>query len=82
LTGERHASKGLIKGQLDSLKDKKMAELGFEEEIGFIPYAGIGCEIFKTVTKVDSSPVRAAAGRLWTMTRSLCATLPRHASRT
>jgi len=23
LTGERHTSKGLIKGQLDSLKDKK-----------------------------------------------------------
>jgi hypothetical protein len=43
LTGERQASKGLIKGQLDSLKDKKkVAELGFEEGIGFIPYAGIG----------------------------------------
>ena len=64
LTGERHASKGLIEGQLDSLKDKKkMAELGFEEGIGFIPYAGIGYEIFKTVTKDDSSPVRAAAAK-------------------
>jgi HEAT repeat protein len=64
LTGERHANKGLIKGQLDSLKDKKkMAELGFEEGIGFIPYAGIGYEIFKTVTKDDSSPVRAAAAK-------------------
>jgi HEAT repeat protein len=64
LTGERHASKGLIKRQLDSLKDKKkMAELGFEEGIGFIPYAGIGYEIFRTVTKDDSSPVRAAAAK-------------------
>jgi HEAT repeat protein len=64
LTGERHATKGLIKGQLDGLKDKKkMAELGFEEGIGFIPYAGIGYEIFKTVTKDDSSPVRAAAAK-------------------
>lgn len=64
LTGERHASKGLIKRQLDSLKDKKkMAELGFEEGIGFVPYAGIGYEIFKTVTKDDSSPVRAAAAK-------------------
>jgi HEAT repeat protein len=64
LTGERRATKGLIKGQLDSLKDKKkMAELGFEEGIGFIPYAGIGYEIFKTVTKDDSSPVRAAAAK-------------------
>ena len=64
LTGERRASKGLIKEQLDTLKDKKkMAEMGFEEGIGFIPYAGIGYEIFKTVTKNDSSPVRAAAAK-------------------
>jgi HEAT repeat protein len=64
LTGERRASKGLIKEQLDTLKDKKkMAELGFEEGIGFIPFAGIGYEIFKTVTKNDSSPVRAAAAK-------------------
>jgi len=62
LTGERRASKGLIKEQLDTLKDKKKtAEMGFEEGIGFIPFAGIGYEIFKTVTKNDSSPVRAAA---------------------
>lgn len=64
LTGERRASKGLIKRQLDTLKDKKkMAELGFEEGIGFIPFAGIGYEIFKTVTKDDASPVRAAAAK-------------------
>jgi HEAT repeat protein len=64
LTGERRANKGLIKGQLDAFKDKKkMAELGFEEGIGFIPFAGIGYEIFKTVTKDDSSPVRAAAAK-------------------
>ncbi len=64
LTGERRANKGLIKGQLDTLKDKKkMAGLGFEEGIGFIPFAGIGYEIFKTVTKDDSSAVRAAAAK-------------------
>ena len=64
LTGERRANKGLIQGQLNTLKDKKkMAELGFEEGIGFIPFAGIGYEIFKTVTKDDSSPVRAAAAK-------------------
>lgn len=62
LTGEKRASKGLIKEQLDTLKDKKkMAELGFEQGIGFIPFAGIGYEVFKTVTKNDSSPLRAAA---------------------
>jgi len=64
LTGERRGSKGLIKEQLDTLKDKKkMAQMGFEEGIGFIPFAGIGYEIFKTVTKNDSSPVRAAAAK-------------------
>lgn len=64
LTGEKRASKGLIKEQLGALKDKKkMAQMGFEEGIGFIPFAGIGYEIFKTVTKNDSSPVRAAAAK-------------------
>ena len=64
LTGERRATKGLIKGKLDTLKDKKkMAELGFEEGIGFIPFAGIGYEIVKNVTKDDSTPLRAAAAK-------------------
>ena len=40
-----------------------MAQLGFEEGIGFIPFAGIGYEVFKTVTKNDSSPLRAAAAK-------------------
>jgi HEAT repeat protein len=64
LTGEKRASKGLIKEQLDTLKDKKkMAEMGFEEGIGFIPFAGIGYTIVKTVMKDDGSPVRAAAAK-------------------
>jgi HEAT repeat protein len=64
LTGERRAGKGLVKEQLDTLRDKKkVAELGFEEGIGFLPFAGIGLEIFKTVKKNDSSPVRAAAAK-------------------
>jgi HEAT repeat protein len=64
LTGERRADKGLIKGQLDTLKNKKqMEKLGFEEGIGFIPFAGMGYEAFKTVAKDDSSPVRAAAAK-------------------
>lgn len=64
LTGERRGNKGLIKEQLDTLKDKKkMAKLGFEEGIGFIPFAGIGYEVFNTVAKNDSSPLRAAAAK-------------------
>lgn len=64
LTGEKRASKGLIKEQLDTLKDKKkIAQMGFEEGIGFIPFGGIGYDIFKTVTKNDASPIRAAAAK-------------------
>jgi HEAT repeat protein len=64
LTGERRANKGLIGGQLDTLKDKRqMAKLGFEEGIGFIPFAGMGYEAFKTVAKNDSAPLRAAAAK-------------------
>src|SRR5713226_6361730 len=64
LTGERRANKGLIKEQLEMLKDKKkLAKLGFEEGIGFIPFAGMGYEAFKTVAKNDFSRVRAAAAK-------------------
>lgn len=64
LTGERRTGKGLIKEELDTLKDKKkLAQMGFEEGIGFIPFGGIGYAIFKTVTKNDSSPIRAAAAQ-------------------
>ncbi len=42
LTGERKGGKGLIASQTAVLKDqKKMAELGIQEGIGFIPFAGI-----------------------------------------
>jgi hypothetical protein len=65
LTGQRRAGKGLIASETAILKDrKKMAQLGFEEGIGFIPFAGIGWEAIKRITKDDSSPVRAAAAKV------------------
>jgi len=43
LTGERRAGKGLVKEELSTFKDKKkLAELGLEEGIGFIPICGNG----------------------------------------
>ena len=64
LTGERKASKGVVAGELDTLKDpSKVAMLGFEEGIGFVPFAGIGYTAIKTIMKDDSSPVRAAAAK-------------------
>jgi HEAT repeat protein len=45
LTGERKTSKSLVAEQTKTLKDpKKLAMLGFEEGIGFVPFAGIGWE--------------------------------------
>ena len=65
LNGERKAGKGLIASQTSMLHDpKKMAEFGFEEGIGFIPFAGIGWGAIKAIRKDDSSPVRAAAARV------------------
>jgi HEAT repeat protein len=65
LSGERKSRDSLIAEQLKMLKDrKKMAELGFEEGIGFIPFAGIGYSALRALTKDDSSPVRAAAARV------------------
>jgi HEAT repeat protein len=65
LTGERKGSKGLVAGQLDTLRDpKKMALLGFQEGIGFVPFVGMGYTAMRTIVKDDSSPVRAAAARV------------------
>ncbi len=65
LTGERKGSKGVVAGEIDTLKDpKQLALLGFQEGIGFVPFAGIGYAAIKTMVKDDSSPVRAAAARV------------------
>ena len=65
LTGERKTGDGLIASQIKTLKDpKKLAEIGIEQGIGFIPYAGIGLEAFQTLRADDVSPVRAAAAKM------------------
>jgi HEAT repeat protein len=65
LTGERKGSKGLVAGELDTLRDpKKMAMLGFQEGIGFVPFGDIGYTAIRTVAKDDSSPVRATAAKI------------------
>jgi HEAT repeat protein len=62
LTGERKSGEGLVESQKKMLSDpKKLAQLGFEQGIGFVPFASIGYSAFKTLTKDDESPVRAAA---------------------
>jgi HEAT repeat protein len=62
LTGEKKSGESLLDSQLKMLKDPKaLAKLGFEGGIGFIPFAGVGYSAFKTLSKDDETPVRAAA---------------------
>jgi len=64
LTGQRRPGKGLVAEQTAMLKDPKhMAQFGFEEGIGFVPFASMGYEAVKVLTKDDLSPLRAAAAR-------------------
>lgn len=65
LNGDRKTGIGLVATQASMLHDpKKMAEFGFEQGIGFVPFAGIGWGAIKVLRKDDSTPVRAAAARV------------------
>jgi HEAT repeat protein len=67
LTGERKGSQSFIAEQTAILHDpKKLAEMGFEQGIGYIPYAGMGWDALRTILKNDSSPIRAAAATMLT----------------
>jgi HEAT repeat protein len=63
LMGDKKASDGMIQSQIDRLKDpKKVAMLGIEQGIGFVPYGGIGMQAYR-FAKSDHSQVRASAAR-------------------
>jgi HEAT repeat protein len=65
LTGERKSAGGLMAQEMETMRDpKKMAELGIEEGVGFIPFGGIGYSAAKAIAKDDTSPARAAAARI------------------
>ena len=62
LTGEKKTGESLGESQMKMLKDPKaLMKMGFEQGIGFVPFGGVSYQVFKTVTKDDTSPVRAAA---------------------
>ncbi len=70
LMGDRKTSAGMIQEQLDRLKDpKQVAELGFQEGIGFVPFGGMGYGAYRAMAKKDSSPIRAAAARFLALDR-------------
>jgi HEAT repeat protein len=61
LSGGRKSG-GLVSQQLDTLRDPKvMAKIGFEQGIGYIPFAGIGWDAWRYTHKKDPNPVRAVA---------------------
>jgi HEAT repeat protein len=65
LSGERKSGDDLLSAQKQMLADpKKMAQFGFEQGIGYIPFAGISVSVLKVLTKDDESPVRAAAAKI------------------
>lgn len=62
LTGERKTNDGIVAQQMETLKDpKQLAMIGFSEGIGFVPFAGIGWDAWRTMHKKDPNPVRAVA---------------------
>jgi len=62
LTGERKTGTSLTDQQKKMLRDpKKMAGLGFQVGLGFIPFGGMAVSGFKMLTRDDTSPVLAAA---------------------
>jgi HEAT repeat protein len=64
LTGQRKSGKGAIAGEFDTLKDpKKLALLGFEEGIGYVPFGSIGYAAVKTLMKDSGAPGRADSAR-------------------
>src|SRR6202049_1905347 len=65
LTGGRKSGDGLIAQQLETLKNpRELAKIGFAQGIGYIPFAGIGWDAYRTVHKKDPNPVRAVAATL------------------
>lgn len=62
LTGSRKSGDSLISQQLDTLRNpKELAKIGVSEGIGYIPFAGIGWDAWRTMHKKDPNPARAVA---------------------
>ena len=62
LTGRRKSGAGLLDEQKAFFTNKKkLAQMGLEEGIAYLPYAGIAYGAMRVLTKDDVSPVRAAA---------------------
>ncbi len=62
LTGEQKSGATLLEQQKKMLHDpKKLAGLGFQAGLGFVPFGSMGYSAYKIFTRDDASPVLAAA---------------------
>jgi HEAT repeat protein len=64
VTGQRKSSEGFFEQETEIFHDpKELAKMGFEQGIGYVPYAGIGWDAVRTIMKdrSEGSPVKAAA---------------------
>ncbi len=62
LTGEQKSGQGLLAQQKKMLDDpRKLASMGFQTGIGFVPFGGAGLTAVKIITKDDTSPILAGA---------------------
>lgn len=64
LTGRRKSGAGFFEQETEMFHDpKELAKIGFEQGIGYVPYAGIGWDAVRTIMKDrnDGSPAKAAA---------------------
>jgi HEAT repeat protein len=65
LTGKRKSGADLLAQQKKMLTDpKKLAQIGVETGIGFIPFGGLGMYAYKAFTNDQAAQVRAAAAKV------------------
>jgi len=62
LTGERKNDSSMVSQEMKTLHDpKQVAEMGFNEGIGYVPFAGMGWEALQTIMKDRKSGAAAKA---------------------
>jgi len=62
-TGERKNNSGMVEQEMKVLRDpKQVAQMGFNEGIGYVPFAGMGWEALQTIMKdrKDGAAAKAA----------------------
>jgi HEAT repeat protein len=65
LTGRRKGGRSAVEKELAIARNpKKLAEMGFEEGIGFVPFGGVGLQVFRALQGGSEPGVRAASAAM------------------